>query len=318
MASGDDATKPQEPPFWETPDGGALSRVLKLGLTAGGIGAGARALIGARDLFNQQLQRRRDPRRPAVIEMNVPEISGEEEEVPDRRYQRGFGKVAGEEDPWYQRLNPLNLFRSNQPAGPPRPSFMSRKVHGSDIATPWFMPAAGAAAVGGLYGGYKLLDGALDWVHRRDRKKEVEDAKDEYRRSLIEQYSADSPAIKRSAATDELTQDLNTLYDLYSEEMTKQALPSLNDMAGMGTGAYLTLAGLLAGGSGIAAYNWAKGNSPEERVSKAIKQRERLRWATRPPEIYAVAKSHPARFGEVDAGQPEEEESIRKVAALYR
>lgn len=307
---------PVAPGFWGTPDGKMLGRILGIGALGIGGGAAARALFGAKDLVGEQLGRRKVPRRPAVIEANVPELQDAEEEEAQRR-PLGLGKIAEGNEPI--RLTdyvwPPNWFRS-APADPNAPSFFSRAAHGSDMATPTFLPGAIAAGGAGLYAGYKGLGGILNWMHKRDRKNEVEDAKEEYRKALIEQYNADSPAIKR-AASESLYKDLNTLYGLYKNEITKAA--SWNDVLGTGTGAYLTLAGLLAGGTGLATYNWAKTPSSEERLAKAIKQRERLRWATRPPEIYAISKPRPAAIGQPPEEEEEENASaIRKVAALYR
>lgn len=58
--------------------------------------------------------------------------------------------------------------------------------------------------------------------------------------------------------------------------------------AGKGLGIYGTLAGLLALGSGTAAYKFTKDRSTNKLMEDAIKQRERERWARRPPEIYAI------------------------------
>ena len=62
-------------------------------------------------------------------------------------------------------------------------------------------------------------------------------------------------------------------------------------------------------------------NSSDERLAKAIREREKLRWATRPPEIYAVAKPHPVKLqtqmpnSTYSPGTEEDEATVKKLAA---
>ena len=198
------------------------------------------------------------------------------------------------------------------------------RTHVNKLDKPWFIPAISAATLGGLYGGYTGLDSIMDKIHKRDREKELEDAKEEYRNALVEQYTPDSPAIKRSSSN-ELQRDLDELYKLHKQATLGK---TVNNTAGFGTGMYLTLAALLGGTTGLATYNWAKKNSPDQRLAEAIKQRERLRWATRPPEIYAITKPKSVRINKTTPtyapGSEEDEQlvskysSARKFAALYK
>jgi hypothetical protein len=285
----------------------ALKNVMNLGLTGFSVGAGTRSLLGLRDMFAKSMAKNRRTTQPAVVEVAVPRTVEEDEEseaVP--AFQRRLGpKMATA--PYYV---PEGM------TGPPtlEPTFLDRlfgRRNVPQIAKPWFMPAAIGIGAGSIYGGYKAVDHVLGGLHKQDRQREMEEAKNEYRKALVEQYSADSPNIKRAES---LGNDLSELYQLYKKG-------NLNDAYGTALGGYLSLAGLLAGGTGLATYAWAKGRSPEERLAKAIQQRERLRWATRPPEIYAVAKPTPVRLqtetpkGSYSPASEEDEAEVRKIAA---
>lgn len=290
-----------------------MNRVLGIGLAGIGVGAGARSLMGLSDLLAQKHEEeRRRTSRPAVVQLNVPTLAADDGTKTASDPTDEAPSVAGLLGRWGQRAVG-SLLPSSQSTG----DFLAGRHNVSETAKPWFWPAAGLAAAGGLAGGYGVVNSALTGVHTQDKQKQLEDAKNEYRRALVQQYSADSTNIKRGAAQDELGRDLHELYTLCKEA------DWWTDAMGHLTGGYGLFAGLVGTGAGVATYNWAKSRSPEERLANAIKQRERLRWATRPPEIYAVAKPSPVRLSS-EAGQEaatyspganEEEDAVRKVAA---
>jgi hypothetical protein len=300
----------------------ALKSIGGLGLAALGGGMTARALLGFRELFDKALAKRKAPQKPAVVEVGVPEVVEDEEEQEAARPMRaGLGPKFAEKRALLEHINKIpgfagfsELFKGDQ-AQPSWWDWLKGRTHENWTSKPWFPAAAMTAGIGSAYGGYKALDSAMNTLDRGSRQQELEEAKEEYRKALIEQYSADSPSIKRSAARSELAKDLDELCQLY-----KEGEGTINDVGGFIAANYLPLAGLLAGGTGLATYNWAKSRSPEERLAKAIKQRERLRWATRPPEIYAVTKPTPVRLSSqaqdtFRPGTKEDEEIVNKVAA---
>lgn len=266
----------------------ALKKILALGLGAGGIGMAARGVAGLQDLFRKpEYTSPPGGMRPAVVRVAVPQFPQEEE------------------DPRARRRGPL-LKRSD---------FWSR---------PYVIPGVMAAGAGGLYGGWKLADKLLDDRRKADSDDALAAAKKRYRQALLEQYSADTPGLQKASS---LAEDLDKLYN-----MTKQAEPSaeepwwsrgggdsmLGSAKGVGLGAYGALAALLAGGAGIGTYNYLKARSPEERLAKAIKQREKLRWATRPPEIYAVSRPTPVQvspFGSTGGEAQDSGEGKAKIAS---
>lgn len=305
----------------------AWKQILQIGLLGLGTGAGTRALLGMRDLFSRPSYA--PPKigpRPAVVEVNVPQAP---EEVEQQRKLRR--KLAADASPQPGRaLEPIDT-----PQGPTTPDipaiqgydkppssgfwdYVWGKSHVPIKSKPFFWPAAIGAGMLGLYGGWKGVGAISDWHHEQARKRELEDAKREYRNALVEQFNSDKSA-SASVATD---------LDALAASITKQA--SAHDMAGAALGGYLTLAGLLAAGSGMATYNYVKSKTPENRLAKAIKQRERLRWASRPPEIYAVSKPsiapEPTTALQDESAQADDTEemmartppSIRKFASLYK
>jgi hypothetical protein len=298
----------------------ALQRILSIGLVGAGAGASARSLIGLRDMFARPYNTRPKPQRPAVVEVNVPEAP--EDQIPTRSFARSLRPKLAQEVPGILDVAGRLAGRAVTALTPSQASVgnvLSGRTHSDITAKPWFWPAAFAAGAGGLYGGHKAIDSVLGGAHQHDREEELERAKTDYRKALIEQYAPDAVKVG-SQETNELGTVLDTLYELYKSAQDDGTSTSWN-AAGHALGGYGVVASLLAGGTGLATYNWAKSRTPEERLAKAIQQRERLRWATRPPEIYAVAKPTPVRVSSQATGQTafapgseEDEETVRKVA----
>jgi hypothetical protein len=181
-------------------------------------------------------------------------------------------------------------------------------------ASPWWtIPGLTAAGIGGLYGGYHLMDWTMNRKRKEDLASEVEAAKQKYRQALIGQFdpanvpTADKipslpslPTLKNAA----LQEDLNRLADRV--EKVAQTIDKTAEWGNNAIGIATTLAGLLAGGAGVAAYNMTKARSPNKMLEQAIKQREKERWARRPPEIYAIPQPvHLTHHGELQpSGAP--------------
>lgn len=289
----------------------ALRQILGLGLTTFGLGATGRSLLGLKDMFAKSFKRQRASVRPAVVEVNVPHVVEEDEEERPKPRRASLFKTG-------QRVYVPPGTDTSSASGPTLLDKAMGRTHSNIPSKPWYIPAATAAIGGGLFGGYKLVDTLLNKVHKQDKDKEMEEAKEEYRKALIEQYTPDSPAIKRGSA-EGIQEDLDKLYMMYKKA-------DFNDLAGKSVGTYGALAMLLAGGSGLATYNWVKSRSPEERLATSIRQRERLRWSTRPPEIYAVTKPSPVRVSSKEdrpkdtfnEATPETEEEIRKISSASK
>jgi hypothetical protein len=272
----------------------ALKQVIQAGMFGLGLGASGRALLGLKDMFTRTPYT--PPKvglRPSVVEINLPQEQEEEEQRRLRKTAEGpvFSAVSDYLNT-PSNYSVINWLKGLKPTGDllAMPSLSP----GAPLSKPWFMPSVVGAATLGTLGGYKAVGAGLDTMEDQRRKNELEDAKREYRNALVEQYNADKRASDNPA----------TLLDNVADKFIKQA--GWGELVGAGTGAYLTLAGLLASGAGYGTYNWVKSRSPENRLAKAIKQRERLRWATRPPEIYAVTK--PMAPGQTTALEEEDQE----------
>lgn len=257
----------------------ALKQVALLGLAAFGGSAGVRSLVGLKDMFAKAIAKRRPVMHPAVIEANVPEVQEEDE--------NGL-----------MRLRPPGLSSKYASTTPTWLDYFMGRRHTDLLSKPWVIPAGLAASTAGIVGGWKGVGNVLENAKKNEKEQELENVKEEYRKALVEQYTPDSPAIKRAGS--KLGEDLDELYELCktAEGSWLNPLDYIpgHDMRGKLSGGAIALAGLLATGTGLATYSWAKGRTPEERMAKAIKQRERLRWATRPPEIYAITRPQPVRL----------------------
>lgn len=197
------------------------------------------------------------------------------------------------------------------------------------IANEWGIPAAFAALAGGSYGGYKLTD----WLLRKERdmagKQSVQDAEDDYRKALSEQYRAAMLAKRGSAGDDGDDFGLNDLAELYaSVSREKQAFgmsalgalwPTLDQayahawspigVPGLGTGhdsweaaKGISNAAMLAAalGSGKVTYDWAKGRNKQEMLQQALKRRQALRSRVSPPPMLA----RPGELSDSEEGTP--------------
>lgn len=163
------------------------------------------------------------------------------------------------------------------------------------VASPWWtIPGLTAAGAGGLYGGFKMTDWLANRKRKQDLDAEVEEAKRKYHEALMGQYNPSNvplsdkipavPAPLPKAAA--LKADLDAMVEAIqrnTKEVIKEAGWGENAI-GIGT----TLAGVLALGSGIAAYHATNKRSQAQLIADAIRQREKERWARRPTEIYAV------------------------------
>ena len=217
------------------------------------VGVGARGLAGAGNFFGRTPSDVSRSPGPSVLQIPVPVYANPRDEERARR---------------------LGLKAANWKA-----------------ASPWWtLPGLVAAGGGGIYGGYKTMDFLMQNKRKADLEAEIAAARDRYHRALIDQYNpANVPSAEQVPTLDkrsELLRDLGKAVDTIQEaaaDFGKQA-----DWKDNTIGLLATIGGLLAGGAGMASYNWAKSRSTQKLLEDAIKARERERYARRPPEIYAV------------------------------
>lgn len=262
-------------------------------LTAGGLAAAggitARGLLGLRYMFGRRKPNTSRMLGPTVVSVPTPVFTTplQQQRARDRAYKAAGAATRGE--------------------------------------LPWYLPGLTLAGVGGLAGGYKLMDVLMDRKRKSDLKAEEAAAEAEYRKALLAQYDpanvpgpgvvpdvplpaktvnpVGAPRLSLKAAA--LQADLEELAAA-CEARAEKAAGDMPGWAGKGLGIYGTLAALLALGSGTAAYKFTKDRSTNKLMEDAIKQRERARWAARPPEVYAVPT--PVRLarggGLAEAGAP--------------
>gem|GEM_PF-5079472 len=267
--------------------GQQLITLLGLGLAGG---AGVRGLMGLRNMV-------RDTQAPAMFSAQLPQPitinrrfrNDEEEEenaVPGMAMQKEADIEPGS---WTDKIVQAIL-----------PESHTTKPLGG-----WWGPTAGiAAAGGGLYGGYKLVD----WLLKKEREigsqNEVSRAEDEYQEALGDQYNS---AMQAKAAGDDLGIDgladtymayvvahgrpkqaiLGLMPDIFQNLYRNNPLIGYDNWEGFkgGTNAMMALAAL---GTGVGTYKFVKGKSKQELMRKALKKRQQERSKASPPPIYAT------------------------------
>lgn len=142
---------------------------------------------------------------------------------------------------------------------------------------PWFMPAATAAGVGGLAGGWSLLDYLLDKRRKGDVDADLESAKQEYEQALAGGKQASSPL---GVALDELC-----------DTIEKQATAA--DTAGAVAGGYGTYALISALLAGTLAHQWGAKRQNRRLLERAQTLRRRERAAASPAPLVALPVPKP-------------------------
>jgi len=235
----------------------ALKLLALLGLGGLGIGAGARSIRGLLDIA----------KKPTELETT---LGGPSPVVVSLKKRRRL-KAAGFKE----------FFLGQQTGG--EGSFFPGYA-----AKPYMLPAGGALGLGGIYGGYKLINSMLRRNEEQERKRRVTEAKKLYQKALLSEFEQAGMTAKGASART-FEEDLDLLASRIVESgHIKNA--QLKDWLGTGLGAYLLGAGTLAGLGGLTTYMATKSQDPAEKVRKALKARQRQRWASRPPEIYFVHK----------------------------
>lgn len=197
---------------------------------------------------------------------------------------------------------------------------------------PWYIPGVALGGLGAAVAGYKGMDWLLNKKRKMDLNAELDDAKAEYQQALIDMYDPNRvKLLKAGSAADALNRDLDALAGLvvgrekkadetWTEWAGRQAgrfLPTgigdrvssfASSAGGAGLGAYAALAGLIGVGTGAMSYAHHMQNDPSAALAAAVKQRERERWAKRPPEVFAVPVGVKNVGGRIEETAPAVEE----------
>lgn len=149
----------------------------------------------------------------------------------------------------------------------------------------WGMPAALGVGAAGIGGGWTLMDKLLDARRKGEMSGEVDDARDDFRNALGEEYQAAMMA-KNSAEGEGQGEDpLAAAYSMY-KEAAGSAGQQMTDWSNTIAGTYLATALALGGGAGYGTYKWTKNRSNQNLLRKAIEARARARQMPQP--VYAV------------------------------
>ena len=160
----------------------------------------------------------------------------------------------------------------------------------SSLGLDYYIPSMILGTSAAAYGGWKGIDAILDRQRRKQTDEELENAKQEYEKSLLGAYKkATDAALDRAFAPYEKSAGPG--------EVVSNAFHSMfPNASGMAKGLGLTYL-LSAGPAGyMVVDNMMKKNSKRALLHKAMQERARRQAMIQPPEIYATP-------------QPQEEES---------
>ncbi len=248
----------------------ALQAILATGMAGLGIGAGARGLLGLRNMFTQKPPEVAITSSvPAEIPIGVP-MRPEEEEKPKQQFKLASLAAA--------------LAKQAEHWSDPITSQMPDISTTNPKATAWGIPAIAAAGAGGTIGGWHLMNWLLDHQRHNSLDRQLDKAKEEYHGTIADQYRG---ALQKNGSASPFPR-LDELFDAL--QLEKQAgLPTMQDATdygNVGAGVALTALGALGLGSAYTTYNWAKNRGRDKLIAQAIRLRGRQRQAPQP--MYAV------------------------------
>jgi hypothetical protein len=162
-------------------------------------------------------------------------------------------------------------------------------------AIPWALPAEVVASIGGLAGGHYSAKDMLQKQRKLDIEKELQQAQREYDEALQTPYVTAATDGSRAKHASDDAPALETVLDACFHRLEKRGFfgVDLNDLAGRGTAAYLTLASLLAGTSGLGTYKFLRGRDPSKLLEEAAKRRALIRNLQNPPEVFIDPPEEP-------------------------
>lgn len=274
----------------------ALKALMAAGVGGIGLGAVARSMLGIRNAVgNDPTDIAYTSSVPVTVPIHIP--APEEEAQPlalppvPRKPRLKLAALA-------QSL--VKLAAGASPLQPVADAVIPTPSTSNPSMTALGIPAAVGIGAAGTIGGWHLVDWLLGQQKQRTVDDDLEDAKNEYHKTIADQYR--NTLLNKHA--DSPFPELDELYEKVAAYREKRAgleevAQSGNDLAHLGGGMYLTGVGTAALGAGYLAHQWAKGRSQQKLMEKAIALRARMRTAPQP--IYAV---------------PQDPEQFRKFGAV--
>jgi hypothetical protein len=155
-----------------------------LGLAGGtlALGAGARGVVGLGNFLHRNLVGPpRTPQRQSFVRIPVPvEV---DDEQPEK--MASHDKLA---DAAQEFASGMGLLRKPGEAVGWLRNNLGGWGQGDLKQMPWAYPAAAAAGIGGLYGGWKLTDYLLDKTRSTEQESELDTARRDYERALASRW----------------------------------------------------------------------------------------------------------------------------------
>lgn len=245
-----------------------VKKILGAGLLGIGVGAGARGLVGVKNMLPTT-----EPLSAASQQSPIPStipvyLPAEQEEANGRLAKTAKQLYRALQHDGLEKLAADGLVDRALGALAnfvPSPS-------STDVGKSWFaIPAQWAAAGAGAAGGWGLIDHLLRSRRRAEADAELARAKAEY----------------EAAMTGKIASDLDKVYARLCATKTAGVGQTAIDIGNAIGGAYLTALLTLMAGAGYGTYKRTRARSREKLLEKAIKQRALLRRAPQP--IMAVA-----------------------------
>lgn len=279
-------------------------RLVQIGLIGG---AGTRAAMGIRDLMQDRQPVGASGGLPRPVQLLEPPRRNRPAAGAGAAAMQPLEKVGGDPAVPAPAAPAATASPGTQPASQgPWTRLMDRiantiaprlpKTHTTNpLMNEWGIPLGLAATGGSLYGGYKAVDWLLGKEQDMAGRRELDDARDDYRSTLADQYRA---AMLSKQAGDDL--GIDSLFDARAQLPEKQASMSLvklvapkldefyannwplpgivgydNWEAMKGAGNAAMLATLV--GTGKLVYDSTKKGTRQELLQKALKQRQMQR-----------------------------------------
>lgn len=254
----------------------ALQSLLNIGTAGAGIGAGARSLSAILNWFKA----RPSSDFPESLTIGVPV------KVPRRKRGQQPDLTDAQVDDLTTKMGGVGF---DQPA---------------TVANPAWAPLVIPAGVGGVAGGWKLMDYILDARRKQELSEDLEGSRDDYAKALVEQYG---PLIKknkepetvrmvRSKIAADLAELSKRVFDKAAAEPAGNWYDSLlpQNWGPVNKATNTVLSGALTTGStaalatGIPTWLWLQKRREDAVTDKAIKERRRRQAEMDPAPFYAV------------------------------
>ncbi len=162
-------------------------------------------------------------------------------------------------------------------------SWLAGDTHSESNAIPWSMPGNVLAGAGGALGGGALVHYLLKKHRKSNLDSELAAAQKEYDEAMLSQYDPEKLRNISSVKAASSKTNLDVCFDVLEK---KGFLDSVNNAAGQGAGAYLTLASLLGIGSALGTKKWLDSRSGEKTLTDALKRRAMIRQLQNPADVH--------------------------------